>query len=57
MIFIVHSWIDAEVKQGIPSNRIIVGGFSQGGGLAIYSALTYDKPLAGVIALSKEKYA
>lgn len=49
---LIHSMIDAEVEAGIPSNRIIIGGFSQGGALALYSALTYTKPLAGVVALS-----
>lgn len=48
----MHALIDDEVKAGIPSNRIMVGGFSQGGALALYSALTYPKPLAGVVALS-----
>ena len=28
------------------------GGFSQGGSLGILSALTYPKPLAGILALS-----
>lgn len=41
-----------ELQGGIPANRIIIGGFSQGGALALFSALTYDKPLAGVMALS-----
>lgn len=48
----IHNLIDSEVKEGIPSNRIVIGGFSQGGALALYSALTYNKPLAGVVALS-----
>lgn len=48
----IHGLIDDEVKAGIPSNRIILGGFSQGGALALYSAFTYPKPLAGVMALS-----
>jgi lysophospholipase-2 len=30
----------------------VIGGFSQGGALALYSALLFPKPLAGVIALS-----
>lgn len=30
----------------------MLGGFSQGGALALFSALTFDQPLAGVIALS-----
>ncbi|CAG2059956.1 unnamed protein product [Timema podura] len=49
---LVHSMIEQEVKAGIPSNRIVIGGFSQGGALALYSALMYSKPLAGVVALS-----
>lgn len=44
--------IEEEEKNGIPSNRIVLGGFSQGGALAIYSALRYTKPLAGIVALS-----
>lgn len=48
----VHAMIAEEIAAGIPSNRIIIGGFSQGGALALYSALTYAQPLAGVIALS-----
>lgn len=48
----VHSLIAVEVAAGIPTKRIVLGGFSQGGALAIYSALTFPEPLAGVIALS-----
>lgn len=44
--------IEEEVKKGIPTNRIMVGGFSQGGAVAIYSALTYQKQLAGIVCLS-----
>ncbi|XP_012260302.2 acyl-protein thioesterase 2 [Athalia rosae] len=49
---VVHSLIAQEVAAGIPTKRIVIGGFSQGGALAIYSALTFPEPLAGVIALS-----
>uniref|UniRef100_A0A915Q0X6 Transmembrane 9 superfamily member n=1 Tax=Setaria digitata TaxID=48799 RepID=A0A915Q0X6_9BILA len=49
---IVHSLIDAEIEAGIPSERVMVGGFSMGGALALYSGLIYDKPLAGIIGLS-----
>lgn len=48
----VHQLIEQEEKNGIPSSRIFVGGFSQGGALAMYSAFRYEKPLAGIIALS-----
>ena len=44
------------VKQqnvlGIPSNRIFLAGFSQGGAIAYQTALTYSERLAGVIVLS-----
>lgn len=50
---LVHSMIDREIEtSNIPSSRIALGGFSQGGALALYSAFTYNKPLAGVMALS-----
>lgn len=49
---IVKGLIDDEIKSGIPAERIMIGGFSQGGALALYVALTCGKPLAGVTALS-----
>ncbi|XP_077991117.1 acyl-protein thioesterase 1-like isoform X2 [Glandiceps talaboti] len=48
----LQGMIEAEEKLGIPSNRIIIGGFSQGGAVALHSALTLSKPLAGIIGLS-----
>lgn len=48
----VHAWIEREEARGIPSRRIVVGGFSQGGALACWTALRFTKPLAGAIALS-----
>nr|CAI5839907.1 unnamed protein product [Callosobruchus analis] len=48
----VHTLIDSEISAGIAADRIVVGGFSQGGALALYSMLTYPKKLAGVVALS-----
>lgn len=44
--------IQREEKRGIPSQRIFLAGFSQGGAVAYLSALTHPEPLAGVIALS-----
>jgi len=49
---IVYKHIEGEVRSGIPSNRIIIGGFSQGAVLALYCAMHFHKPLAGCIALS-----
>uniref|UniRef100_A0A2K5PSJ5 Acyl-protein thioesterase 1 n=1 Tax=Cebus imitator TaxID=2715852 RepID=A0A2K5PSJ5_CEBIM len=48
----IKALIDQEVKNGIPSNRIILGGFSQGGALSSYTALTTQQKLEGVTALS-----
>lgn len=48
----VHALIDKEVADGVPANRVVLGGFSQGGALALYSGLTYAKKLAGVVSLS-----
>ena len=48
----VHTMIETELNDKITPNRIILGGFSQGGALALYSSLTYTAPLAGVIGLS-----
>lgn len=48
----IHGLIEDEEKNGIPSNKVFLGGFSQGGALALYSGLTYTKPLAGILAMS-----
>ena len=44
--------IDLEIGKGIDSERILLAGFSQGGAVAYQCALTYQKPLAGLLALS-----
>ncbi len=44
--------IDEQINLGIPSNKILIAGFSQGGAVAISTALRYNKPLAGLLALS-----
>ena len=49
---LVRHLIDRETARGIPSERIILAGFSQGGAVAYLSALTHPTPLAGIVALS-----
>lgn len=44
--------IAAQVAAGIPSRRIFIAGFSQGGALAYTAALSHPEPLGGLIALS-----
>lgn len=48
----IESLIQTEVKNGIPSDHIILAGFSQGGAIALYTGLRYPNPLAGIFALS-----
>ncbi|MFN2643863.1 MAG: alpha/beta hydrolase [Burkholderiales bacterium] len=39
-------------EQGLPADRIVLAGFSQGGAIALLSALRYPERLAGLVALS-----
>lgn len=48
----VQALIDREVARGVPTQRIVLGGFSQGGALALHTALREPRPLAGILALS-----
>jgi len=48
----INSMIEAEIARGIPSQRILLAGFSQGGAMALHTATRFDQPLAGVLALS-----
>lgn len=44
--------IEQQIERGIASENIIIAGFSQGGAVAYETALSYPKPLGGLIALS-----
>jgi phospholipase/carboxylesterase len=44
--------IAREGARGIPPERVLVAGFSQGGAIALAGALRHGSALAGVIALS-----
>lgn len=44
--------ITRERERGIPSERIVLAGFSQGGAIALHQGLRHPEPLAGVMALS-----
>ena len=41
-----------EEEKHVPADRIVIGGFSQGGALSMYTALTLQKQLGGLLALS-----
>ena len=48
----IDALIECEIKKGIKPERIMLGGFSQGGALAIATTLQSPYPLAGLIVLS-----
>lgn len=48
----VHQFIERELTAGIPSEHIVLAGFSQGGAVAYQAALSYTQPLGGLLAMS-----
>ena len=48
----LEALIERERVRGIPSERIVLAGFSQGGAIALYAGARYGHRLAGIIALS-----
>ncbi|KAK1656194.1 phospholipase/Carboxylesterase [Colletotrichum phormii] len=44
--------VQAEVDAGIPAERVVLGGFSQGGAMAIFSGLTGKHRIGGIVGLS-----
>ncbi len=48
----IQGLIQEQINQGIPSDRIIIAGFSQGGAMAIHCGTRCPYKLAGVLALS-----
>lgn len=48
----VTELIDAEIERGMPGERIVLAGFSQGGAIALQTALREPRKLGGVLALS-----
>jgi phospholipase/carboxylesterase len=49
---VVRGIIEQEIAAGIAARRIVIAGFSQGGAIALQTALRYPQRLAGVLALS-----
>ncbi len=48
----VHALIDAEVARGVPSQRIVLAGFSQGCAITLGAGLRCPHRLAGLAGLS-----
>ncbi len=49
---IVDSLVARECARGVPRSQIVVGGFSQGGAVALHYGLRCEEPLAGIVGLS-----
>jgi phospholipase/carboxylesterase len=44
--------IAREVANGIPEERMVLAGFSQGGAMVLHTGVRYPRPFAGILALS-----
>jgi phospholipase/carboxylesterase len=47
-----NALVEREQARGVPANRILLAGFSQGGAIALAAGVRRATPLAGLIALS-----
>lgn len=48
----INQLIENEIETGVPAEKILLAGFSQGGVIAVHTALRYPKKLAGIMILS-----
>ncbi|MCW4456504.1 alpha/beta hydrolase [Flavobacterium sp. MXW15] len=48
----VEALIEREQARGVPAQRILLAGFSQGGAITLATGIGREQPLAGLIALS-----
>jgi phospholipase/carboxylesterase len=48
----LHDLVAREEASGIPAERTLLAGFSQGGAIALHAGLRYPRRLAGILALS-----
>ncbi|EMC94540.1 hypothetical protein BAUCODRAFT_35765 [Baudoinia panamericana UAMH 10762] len=49
---VFHTLISDEIKAGIPTERIVLGGFSQGGAMSLMAGITCPSKLGGIFGLS-----
>jgi phospholipase/carboxylesterase len=48
----VRALIRRENERGVPAERIVLAGFSQGGAMALFTGVRYPERLAGIMGLS-----
>ncbi|RMZ16689.1 hypothetical protein D0860_00842 [Hortaea werneckii] len=49
---VFHALIAEEIASGIPTERIVLGGFSQGGAMSLLAGITSPTKLGGIFGLS-----
>jgi phospholipase/carboxylesterase len=48
----IEHLVQRERERGVPTDRIVLAGFSQGGAIALQTGLRHPEPLGGIVALS-----
>jgi phospholipase/carboxylesterase len=48
----ITALVERERSRGVPPERVVLAGFSQGGAMALHTGLRYPERLAGIMALS-----
>ena len=48
----VEGFLSREIEGGVPAERIVLAGFSQGGAITLHTGVRYGQKLAGLLALS-----
>jgi len=48
----IAALVEQEIKSGVAAKNIVLAGFSQGGAMALHTALRFPQSLAGILALS-----
>lgn len=49
---LVEALLERETQRGVPSERIVLAGFSQGAAMTLHVGLRHAQPLAGLLVLS-----
>ncbi len=48
----IHALLDREIALGVPAQRIVLAGFSQGCAMTLLAGLRYPQRLAGLVGMS-----
>jgi phospholipase/carboxylesterase len=49
---LIEALLAREAERGVPSERVVLAGFSQGGAMALFVGARHAKPLRGIMVLS-----